>query len=166
MNKLAALAALTLLTAACARPHPARTGSSEGHSMESRAAAPAAARQPTLDPRSTEAAENLVRGFAALLNSGRFEDAYMLLGPEAAPRRSFETALRPVQRLHVTVHAASNPEGAAGSIYVSVPLTLSGTEDGRPVRRSGTAVLRRVNDVPGSTEAQRHWHIERIDWEN
>jgi hypothetical protein len=21
-----------------------------------------------------------------------------------------------------------------------------------------------VNDVPGSTEAQRHWHIERIDW--
>jgi hypothetical protein len=25
-------------------------------------------------------------------------------------------------------------------------------------------VLRRVNDVPGSTEAQRRWHIERIDW--
>ena len=22
---------------------------------------------------------------------------------------------------------------------------------------------RRVNDVPGSTEAQRHWHIERIE---
>jgi hypothetical protein len=24
-------------------------------------------------------------------------------------------------------------------------------------------ILRRVNDVPGSTEAQRRWHIERID---
>jgi hypothetical protein len=32
------------------------------------------------------------------------------------------------------------------------------------VSRSGKAILRRVNDVPGSTEAQRHWHIERIDW--
>ena len=25
-------------------------------------------------------------------------------------------------------------------------------------------ILRRVNDVPGSTEAQRRWHIERIEW--
>jgi hypothetical protein len=25
-------------------------------------------------------------------------------------------------------------------------------------------ILRRVNDVPGSTEPQRRWHIERIDW--
>lgn len=166
MNKVDSLAALTLLTAACARPHPERTGSSDGHSMESRAAALATARQPTVDPKSTEAAEILVRGFAALLNSGRFEDAYMLLGPDAAPRRSFDRKLRPLQRLHVTVHAANDPEGAAGSIYVSVPLSLSGTEDGRPVRRSGTAVLRRVNDVPGSSEAQRHWHIERIEWEN
>jgi len=24
-------------------------------------------------------------------------------------------------------------------------------------------ILRRVNDVPGSTEAQRRWHIERIE---
>jgi hypothetical protein len=27
----------------------------------------------------------------------------------------------------------------------------------------GEVVVRRVNDVPGSTEAQRRWHIERID---
>jgi len=25
-------------------------------------------------------------------------------------------------------------------------------------------ILRRVNDVPGSTERQRRWHIERIEW--
>ena len=65
----------------------------------------------------------------------------------------------------MTVRSATDPEGAAGSIYVSVPLTLSGRKDGRAANRSARAVLRRVNDVPGSTEAQRHWHIERIDWD-
>ena len=32
-----------------------------------------------------------------------------------------------------------------------------------PYRKRQWIILRRVNDVPGSTEAQRHWHIERID---
>ena len=31
-------------------------------------------------------------------------------------------------------------------------------------RRPADIILRRVNDVPGSTEAQRRWHIERIEW--
>jgi hypothetical protein len=31
------------------------------------------------------------------------------------------------------------------------------------VHRSGKAVLRRVNDVPGSTPEQRRWRIERIE---
>jgi hypothetical protein len=26
--------------------------------------------------------------------------------------------------------------------------------------------LGRVNDVPGSTAAQRRWHISSIDWKN
>jgi hypothetical protein len=29
--------------------------------------------------------------------------------------------------------------------------------------RDASIILRRVNDVPGSTEAERHWHIERIE---
>jgi hypothetical protein len=28
---------------------------------------------------------------------------------------------------------------------------------------AGRATLRRVNDVPGSTAAQRRWHIQTID---
>jgi hypothetical protein len=62
------------------------------------------------------------------------------------------------------VGRAGGQEGAAGSIYVSVPLTVSGTADGKRVTRSADVVVRRVNDVPGSTEAQRRWHIERMDW--
>jgi hypothetical protein len=52
--------------------------------------------------------------------------------------------------------------GAAGSIYVTVPVVFYGDK----FRRAADVILRRVNDVPGSTEAQRRWHIERIDWKS
>jgi len=100
-----------------------------------------------------------------LLNNGRFEEAYMLLGPGAGPRQDFETVFHGLHDVRVTVRSATELEGAAGSIYTSVPLILSGTRNGHAISRTGRAVLRRVNDVPGSTEAQRHWHIERIEWE-
>jgi hypothetical protein len=32
-----------------------------------------------------------------------------------------------------------------------------------PERVEAKMILRRVNDVPGSTEAQRRWHIERVE---
>ena len=35
---------------------------------------------------------------------------------------------------------------------------------GGDYRRKAEIVLRRVNDVPGSTETQRRWHIERVEW--
>ena len=114
---------------------------------------------PTINAKSTEAAEELVRAFVRLLNERKFDEAYMLLGPIAPPRKDFDRQL--LGYTHVTQHAAGNQEGAAGSIYLSVPLTFAG-DGGR--KRDATVILRRVNDVPGSTEAQRHWHIERIDW--
>ena len=56
-------------------------------------------------------------------------------------------------------------EGAAGSSYVTVPVIFYGkTKTGGSFRRAADVILRRVNDVPGSTEAQRRWHIERIEW--
>jgi hypothetical protein len=55
-------------------------------------------------------------------------------------------------------------EGAAGSSYVTVPAVLYGkTKSGGSFRRGADVILRRVNDVPGSTEAQRRWHIERVE---
>jgi hypothetical protein len=120
--------------------------------------------RPTIDPKSNAAAEEFVRGFVRLINSGRLDDAYMLLGPNAPPRSEFDRQFAGYSHLRASVGAAGDQEGAAGSIYVTVPLTISGESRGKHVERSADAVLRRVNDVPGSTEAQRHWHIERIDW--
>lgn len=50
-------------------------------------------------------------------------------------------------------------EGAAGSLYYEAPITIA-FADGRPSKR-GTIVLRRVNDVPGASEQQLNWRIER-----
>jgi hypothetical protein len=88
----------------------------------------------------------------------------MLLGSNGPPRPEFDRNFTRFSDLEVTQGRAGSQEGAAGSIYLSVPLTVSGTAEGKHVERSANAVVRRVNDVPGSTESQRRWHIERIDW--
>ncbi|WP_232496191.1 hypothetical protein [Novosphingobium kaempferiae] len=50
-------------------------------------------------------------------------------------------------------------EGAAGSLYYEAPIVVD-FGDGRPSKR-GTIVLRRVNDVPGASDNQLNWRIER-----
>lgn len=50
-------------------------------------------------------------------------------------------------------------EGAAGSLYYEVPVSVRFGPDAATER--GTRVLRRANDVPGATPAQLRWHIER-----
>ena len=53
-------------------------------------------------------------------------------------------------------------EGAAGSIYASVPVRVRATTtSGEDQRFAGTYELRRVNDVPGATPLQLRWHIHR-----
>jgi hypothetical protein len=130
---------------------------------------PAPAQQPAkppVDQKSTQAASDLVDRFAALLNQRKFDEAYALLGPGAPSRSEFDRRFSQYKDLNVTAGAAGDQEGAAGSIYLSIPLTIAGTAGTQHSTRSATAILRRVNDVPGSTEAQRLWHIERIDWED
>lgn len=55
-------------------------------------------------------------------------------------------------------------EGGAGSLYYQVPVTFTGMlRDGRQMRMKGTVTLRRVNDVDGSSAADRAWHISMSD---
>lgn len=121
------------------------------------------AQTPVIDPKSSEAAELIARGFVDLINRRRFDEAYMLLGPGAPPRAVFDQQFASWSDLHASMGTPGPQEGAAGSIYLSIPVQLTGRLHGERSDRSLSLVLRRVNDVPGSTDAQRHWHIERID---
>lgn len=61
----------------------------------------------------------------------------------------------------VEVGEPSRPEGAAGSIYVTVPVTVQATtRDGTKQRFKGRYVLRRANAVAGALSADREWRID------
>ena len=117
-----------------------------------------------IDPTSTEAAGQVVQSYGALIEQQRWKEANALWGNAAAATKA-QTALQAYPIVHIEIGNLGEPEGAAGSIYVTMPVIFYGDDKaGQPFRRSAEVILRRVNDVPGSTEAQRHWHIERIDW--
>jgi hypothetical protein len=117
-----------------------------------------------MDPKSAEAAGQIVQHYGALVEQGRWHRAEALWG-DAASAAAFSTALRTYASAHLEIGKLGRIEGAAGSSYVEIPISFYGRyERGGSYRRPASVTLRRVNDVPGSTEAQRRWHIERIEW--
>ena len=117
-----------------------------------------------IDPKSAEAAGQVVQSYGALIEQKRFAEAEKLWG-DAARARAVSDELRRYSEVHLQVGKPGDLEGAAGSIYVTVPTVLYGKRaDGTDFSRSGEMVLRRVNDVPGSTEEQRRWHVQSAAW--
>lgn len=113
--------------------------------------------------RSPGAARNLVDRYFRLLWEGNQTEA-RALWPEQGNLKELESRMGSLKLLEVDVGEPGKPEGAAGSIFVEIPLALRGqSPDGTDVDLVGSVTLRRVNNVPGSTEAQRSWHIFRAD---
>jgi hypothetical protein len=114
-----------------------------------------------VDPKGLQAAKQLVETYADLLVKGRFDAAHDLWTGDSLSDAQFADKWRAYGRFKgAAVDDPGPPEGAAGSIYVDVPLQLFGTtRAGQHFSLSGKLTLRRVNDVPGSTEEQRLWHI-------
>ena len=127
---------------------------------------------PELTPeaeRGVEGARNVLLSFARAIEQKEYGQAWALLSP-ADKRKWSETQFAALfADLHEAIVAVptGTMEGAAGSIYYTAPVSVTGTDkDGRPVRIEGEAVLRRVNDVDGATPAQLRWHFEKLtlDW--
>jgi hypothetical protein len=113
----------------------------------------------TIDPKSIEAAGQVVQHYGALFEQNRLDEAAKLWG-DAETAEAFAKALRP--STHLEIGDLGETEGAAGSIYTTIPVVFYGDS----FRRPADIILRRVNDVPGSTAEQRRWHIERIEWKD
>ena len=115
-----------------------------------------------IDPKSAEAAGQVVQSYGALIEQGRWNEAEKLWGtPTAAP--NFTAELKRDSEVHLEIGKPGGTEGAAGSIYVTIPVVFYGKAGAKDFRRPADIILRRVNDVPGSTEYQRRWHIESIE---
>ncbi|QIK96737.1 hypothetical protein G7076_10080 [Sphingomonas sp. HDW15A] len=127
---------------------------------------------PNLTPeaeRGEKSARNVLLSFARAIELKEFNQAWALLSPADKARWSqvvFAKIFADLGKISVAVPAGTM-EGAAGSTYYSAPIIITANDmDGRPVRIEGEAMLRRVNDVPGATPEQLHWHFEtlKLDW--
>jgi membrane-bound inhibitor of C-type lysozyme len=111
-------------------------------------------------PGGAQAAATVVETYYALLEDGKPREAAVLRRDGAAED------LAPYASYHAQVGGPGQVEGAAGSLYVDVPVVIYGRlADGAEFHRKGNVTLRRVNDVPGATAEQLKWRIERIDLE-
>ena len=120
-----------------------------------------------IDPKSAEAAGQVLETYGALLEERKFGQAWVLWGgggeASGMTRDQFAAAFSKYRDIRAEVGKPGDTEGAAGSIYVEVPFRLYGTlKAGGRFNLVGPVTLRRVNDVDGSTAAQRRWHIASI----
>ena len=120
-----------------------------------------------IDPKSAEAAGQVLQTYGALLEERKFGQAWLMSGgggnTNGMTRDQFAAAYAKYRDIHAKVGKPGDTEGAAGSIYVEVPFRLYGTlKAGGRFNLVGPVTLRRVNDVDGSTAAQRRWHIASI----
>ena len=132
---------------------------------QTNAQAPAASTAPSPVASAPAWPSDFIRRYAALLQAHNFAEAYKLLDPSmGVTEQQFEKRLSGYKTIKVDVGNIGPVEGAAGSLYDTVQLTLTGEKtNGTPYKVAGPVTLRRVNDVPGSTSEQRKWHIYKMD---
>ena len=104
----------------------------------------------------------VVRNYYAAVSRHDYRAAYALWhGKQSYPR--FRAGYAATRGARVTFLKPGDAEGAAGSVYLELPVRVDATlRSGRRQHFVGSYTLRRVNDVDGSTPAQRRWHIEGV----
>jgi hypothetical protein len=176
MRPLIAIVAVSAALGACGQPqrndgakNEAPAASTDGTAAPAPPATEADERTPLpepdgpIDPNSVEAAGQVVQHYGALIEQGRWKEGWTLWG-SADAARNFERNFRDWADVHLTIGNPGDAEGAAGSVYATIPAIFYGDrKSGDSARLETKVILRRVNDVPGSTETQRRWHIERIE---
>ena len=113
-----------------------------------------------IDPKSAQGAGQVLQTYFALAEQGKSADANKLWSEGAE-----KLDLSKYREIHANIGAPGGMEGAAGSSDVDYTVQLYGRlKDGKEFKSRGTMTLRRVNDVPGSTQEQRKWHIYKADF--
>jgi hypothetical protein len=168
--------ALALALAACSEPAPEqpeaadRTGNAEPPAPGTPGGLPDDRRPVAEGPfaeTGAQGAANVVQTYYALLEQGRHGEARRLWSgageASGLGEAAFAASFAAFAEYHAQIGAPGAIEGAAGSLYVEVPIVLYGRlKSGEAYSRKAAATLRRVNDVPGSSADDRRWHIHRI----
>lgn len=111
------------------------------------------------------AARAVVERYYAAIDRGDYRTAYRLWDRGgAASGQSLAAFTRGFARTahsRVRAGAPTDGDGAAGSVFVTIPVTVEARlKNGAAQHFTGSYVLRRVNDVDGATPEQLRWHID------
>lgn len=169
--------ALALAMAACRQEAPSRgdttrapaavTPTAGAASGASAGAAPAVTTEtPSSDSGAVDGwrgAAEVVRRYYAAVDAHDYAAAYALWSDSGRAsgksRAEFEAGFANTTSVRVAIGDSGHVEGAAGSRYATVPVTVDALQrDGTRQRFVGSYVLRRAV-VDGATAEQRRWHI-------
>ncbi|MGN6185324.1 MAG: hypothetical protein ACTHQM_16925 [Thermoanaerobaculia bacterium] len=105
-----------------------------------------------------------LREYYDAINRKDFRAAFARWGTSGPPNQTFaqfEKGFEATRNVELTIGDASRIEGAAGSRYIDVPVTIvATTSSGTKQRFTGTYTLRR-SVVDGASDADHKWHLYR-----
>lgn len=115
------------------------------------------------DVADTAGAVTVLRHYFSLIADRKYDSAYVLWADAGRASRQtpaeFAAGYRETTAVHATVGRPIRVEGAAGSQYATLPVSIDAVlRNGRHQRFQGTYTLRR-SMVDGATAEQRSWRI-------
>jgi len=115
-------------------------------------------------PDSAQGAADVVQRYYALIEAGRYGEAYRLREPGGPSAAEFAGSFARYAEYHAQIGAPGAIDAGAGQRYVTVPVQAYGRgKDGRAFHESGTITLHRTGDINGATAEQKSWRIRSID---
>lgn len=106
----------------------------------------------------------VIHDYYAAIGEGEFERAYGMWGSNGPPEQTleeFEAGFADTVSVEVETGEPARVEGAAGSHYVRVPVTITAkTRNGATETFEGSYTVRRTV-VDGAPESDRRWHLHR-----
>ena len=116
---------------------------------------------------SAQGAANVVQTYYALLEAGKYGQAYRLWEPGTAgmDARAFAASFDRYSEYHANIGAPGRIDAGAGQRYVTVPVQVYGRleQGAREFNMRGSVTLHRAGDVDGASAEQRRWRIRSSD---
>lgn len=166
MNRLPAAALLAALIVGCTNAAERAADSSSSSSLPTISTTPArdtAAVSDVAPQTPADSAVSLIREYYRAINDRRFRNAYMMWSDSGRASgkslRDYESGFAETSNVTVSTGLPSRIEPAAGSRYITIPVTVTATtRTGEVQHFNGEYDLRR-SVVDGATAEQRAWRI-------
>jgi hypothetical protein len=162
-------AAILLVMPACKDAGSRAPGESQASTSAS--SSTVVAEQPSTvvaeQPAADSTPSDVVRRYYLAIQASRYDDAYALWSDSGRASgkslQEFAAGFRETANVRASVGDSAHVEGAAGSQYATVPVTVDATlRSGARQHFTGTYTLRR-SMVDGASAEQRQWRIYSAD---